>query len=77
MKGKNVKILTHPEPKQLKDLRDSVNFTPKQAGDLLHVNARTFQRWEKGQGKMRLAYWELFEVKIRIIKSRMASGVMS
>jgi|TARA_R110000822_G_scaffold272761_1_gene395269 DNA-binding transcriptional regulator YiaG len=76
MKGKNVKILTHPEPKQLKDLRDSVNFTPKQAGDLLHVNARTFQRWEKGSTRMPLAYWELFEVKIRVIRNRMVNGVM-
>lgn len=64
-------IMTNPEPKQIKDLRKSVNLDTTQAGNLLHVSARTFQRWERGNTKMPLGYWELFELKVRIVRSRM------
>lgn len=72
IKGENMgEIMQHPEPKQIKDLRKSVNLDTTQAGNLLHVSARTFQRWERGNTKMPLGYWELFELKVRIVKSRM------
>lgn len=68
-------IMMHPEPKQIKDMRLSVKLDTTQAGNLLHVSARTFQRWERGTSKMPLAYWELFELKVRVVKSR--QGKMS
>ena len=72
IKGENMgQIMTNPEPKQIKDLRKSVNLDTTQAGNLLHVSARTFQRWERGNTKMPLGYWELFELKVRIVRSRM------
>ena len=65
-----VNIMQHPEPKQIKDLRKSLKLTTEDAGNLLHISARTFQRWERGTTKMPLAYWELFELKCRVIKSK-------
>lgn len=65
-----VNIMQHPEPKQIKDLRKSLKLTTEDAGNLLHISARTFQRYERGNSKMPLAYWELFELKCRVIKSK-------
>jgi len=63
-------ILKHPTPKEIKDLRLSIELTQEQAGNLLHINGRHFRRWEIGQSKIPLAYWELFTVKIRVIKAK-------
>ena len=65
-----VNIMQHPEPKQIKDLRKSLKLTTEDAGNLLHISARTFQRWERGTTKMPYASWELFELKCRVIKSK-------
>ena len=65
-----VNIMQHPEPKQIKDLRKSLKLTTEDAGNLLHISARTFQRWERGTTNMPDAYWELFELKCRVIKSK-------
>jgi len=64
------KILNSPTPKQIKDLRKSLRLSTEDAGNLLHISARTFQRYERGNTKMPLAYWELFELKCRVIKSK-------
>tara|TARA_R110002051_G_C8617375_1_gene482775 strand:- start:88 stop:327 length:240 start_codon:yes stop_codon:yes gene_type:complete len=79
MRGLNVamNIINHPEPKQIKDMRLSINLSQDQAGNLLHVNGRHFRRWEIGESKMPLAYWELFEVKIRVLKNKRSNGQMS
>jgi DNA-binding transcriptional regulator YiaG len=62
------KILKAPEPKDIKDLRVSVNLTQQKASELLHSTLRTFQRWEYGTTKMPYAYWELFAIKIEMLK---------
>jgi len=62
------KILKAPEPKEIKDLRTSVQLTQQKAAELLHSNLRTFQRWEYGTTKMPYAYWELFAIKIEMLK---------
>jgi len=61
-------ILKAPEPKDIKDLRKSVNLTQQKAAELLHSTLRTFQRWEYGTTKMPHAYWELFAIKIEMLK---------
>ena len=64
------KIIQSPEPKEIKDLRHKLNLTTAQAGNLLHITSRTFQRWERGNTKMPYAYWELFELKCRVIANK-------
>ena len=61
-------ILKHPTPKEIKDLRLSIDLSQEQAGGLLHINGRHFRRWEIGQ--MPLAYWELFTVKVRVMTAK-------
>jgi|TARA_R110000803_G_scaffold69332_3_gene131683 DNA-binding transcriptional regulator YiaG len=63
-------ILKHPTPKEIKDLRLSIDLSQEQAGGLLHINGRHFRRWEIGQSKMPLAYWELFTVKVRVMTAK-------
>ena len=70
-------ILKQPEPKDIKDLRLSIDLTQEQAGNLLHVNSRHFRRWEIGESKMPLAYWELFTVKIRVLKNKKEKRLMA
>ena len=65
-----MKQLLEPTPKEIRDLRLSIDLTQEQAGNLLHVSTRHFQRWEQGLAIMHLAYWELFTVKIRVLKNR-------
>jgi|TARA_R110000796_G_scaffold93083_1_gene197491 DNA-binding transcriptional regulator YiaG len=69
--------LKPPTPKEIKDLRVSINLTQDQAGNLLHVSTRHFQRWEQGLSVMHLAYWELFTAKIRVLKNRKDSRPMA
>jgi|TARA_R110000803_G_scaffold169351_1_gene232344 DNA-binding transcriptional regulator YiaG len=63
-------ILKHPTPKEVKDTRTSIDLSQAQAGNLLHVSERHFSRWEHGTAKMPLAYWELFMVKVRVLKAK-------
>ena len=65
-----MKELKPPTPKEIRDMRNSIDLTQEQAGTLLHVSTRHFQRWEQGLAIMHLAYWELFTVKIRVLKNR-------
>ena len=65
-----MKELKPPTPKEIRDMRNSIDLTQEQAGNLLHVSTRHFQRWEQGKQTMHLAYWELFTAKIRVLKNR-------
>tara|TARA_R100000008_G_C3451179_1_gene99442 strand:- start:120 stop:350 length:231 start_codon:yes stop_codon:yes gene_type:complete len=67
---KETNILRAPTPKEIKDLRTKTGLTVAQAANLIHKTARSFQRWERGDGDMPLAYWELFELKCKVIKMR-------
>tara|TARA_R100000988_G_scaffold16182_1_gene7988 strand:+ start:1423 stop:1644 length:222 start_codon:yes stop_codon:yes gene_type:complete len=69
--------IKHPQPKEIKDMRLSIELSQEQAGNLLHVNGRHFRRWEVGESKMPLAYWELFTVKVRVLKQRQQARPMS
>ena len=65
-----MKELKPPTPQEIRDMRNSIDLTQEQAGNLLQVSTRHFQRWEQGLAIMHLAYWELFTVKIRVLKNR-------
>jgi DNA-binding transcriptional regulator YiaG len=61
-------IIKPPEPKQIKDLRMSINYTQEQSSSLLHVPVRTYQRWEQGTSKMAYPIWELFLIKAQMVR---------
>ena len=72
-----MKELKSPSPKEIRDMRNSINLTQEQAGNLLDVSTRHFRRWELGNQTMHLAFWELFTAKIRVLKNRKDSRPMA
>jgi DNA-binding transcriptional regulator YiaG len=60
--------LKAPRPDELKSLRESLGLTQKEAASLVHVDSRTWQKWEaseelKNHRKIHLAFYELFLIK--------------
>jgi DNA-binding transcriptional regulator YiaG len=72
-----MKQLLEPTPKEIRDLRLSIDLTQDQASNLLHVSSRHYRRWETGEAKMHLAFWELLSAKIKVLKSRKDSRPMA
>jgi DNA (cytosine-5)-methyltransferase 1 len=56
--------MNKPTPQQIKQARKEAGLTQKQAGELVHVEVRTWQKWEYGERPMSAAVWELFNLKI-------------
>lgn len=52
-----------PTQQEIKKARQAAGLTQQQAGELLSVGVRTWQRWEYGERKMSPAMWELFRIK--------------
>jgi len=57
------KIITKPSPNQIKAARERAELSQQEAGYMVHVGIRTWQRWEYGERGMPLATWELFLIK--------------
>jgi len=72
-----MKQLLEPTPKEIRDLRLSIDLTQEQASNLIHVSARHYKRYESGEYKMHLAFWELLSAKIKVLKSRKDSRPMA
>jgi DNA (cytosine-5)-methyltransferase 1 len=51
------------DTKEIKKARQQAGLTQQQAGNLLNVHIRTWQKWEYGERKMSPAMWELFRIK--------------
>ena len=64
-----MEIIKHAEPHEIKSLRQLMGLKPEVCGNLLHVNKRTWQRWENGTTPMPYAYWELFAIKVEMIRT--------
>ena len=62
-------LLTPPAPNELRELREALGIKPEQCANLLHVNKRTWQRWERGATPMPYAYWELFAIKCELLRT--------
>ncbi|MBB2915869.1 helix-turn-helix domain-containing protein [Cupriavidus alkaliphilus] len=58
-----MKKLQQPTPEKIRAARERAGLTQTQAGALLHVNLRSWQKWEGGERAMHLAFWELFLLK--------------
>lgn len=52
-----------PSPDEVKNARNSVGLSQQEAGALVYVGTRTWQKWEYGERKMHPAFWELFILK--------------
>lgn len=50
-------------PKEIKEARVKAGLTLQEAADLVHVNVRSWQKWEAGERSMHPAFWELFILK--------------
>ena len=72
-----MKQLLEPTPKEIRDLRLSIDLTQEQASNLIHVSARHYRRYETGENTMHLAIWELFSAKIKVLKNRKDSRPMA
>lgn len=57
--------MNKPTPQQIKEARLDAGLTQQQCADLVHVNIRSWQKWESGERPMNLAAWELFNLKVR------------
>lgn len=50
-------------PDQIKQARKEAGLTQSQAAALVHVDCRTWRKWEAGDRHMHPAMWELFRIK--------------
>lgn len=55
--------MTQPTPAQIRAARELAGKTQLQASQLVHVDLRTWRRWELGEVAINLAAWELFGLK--------------
>lgn len=62
-------LVKSPAPNEVKELRKLIGLSTDMAANLLHVNKRTWQRWERGDTPMPYAYWELFAIKVEMIRT--------
>jgi len=52
--------MNNPTPQQIKALRIQSKLTQTEFGDLVYVNLRTVQRWEKGDMNLAPIIWEFY-----------------
>ena len=52
-----------PEPSEIVSKRKSCGLSASKAARLVHVDPRTWRRWEAGDREMPEAAWELFLLK--------------
>lgn len=55
-----MEALTPPTTDQISAAREQSGLTQQKAADLVHVDIRTWRRWEDGERAVNLAAWELF-----------------
>lgn len=52
-----------PSPDEVREFRRSRELSAEQAGTLVHVTGRAWQRWEAGERPMHPAFFELATIK--------------
>lgn len=51
------------EPEMIREWRQATGLTQREAGELIYVSERRWQSWESGEYPMRLAFFELVQLK--------------
>lgn len=59
-----------PSPEQVRAAREAAGLTQAAAGAVVHVDLRSWQRWESGERTMHAAFWELFQLKAMATHAR-------
>lgn len=54
----------NPSPAEIREAREKAGLTQTEAGDLLYVSLRGWQKWEGAERPMHPAFWELFQIKL-------------
>lgn len=72
-----MEALTPPTTDQISAAREQSGLTQLQAAALVHVDIRSWRRWELGERAVNLAAWELFLLRshqhpTHVVKSRAA-----
>ncbi len=71
-------MLQQPTPDEIKQTRENAGLTQTMAGELVHVSCRAWQKWEapigKGNCKMPMAAWELFNAKVGNVQIEVYKG---
>ena len=57
--------MNSPTPDKIKQARENACLTQLEAAVVVHVNGRTWQRYESGESAMPAAAWELFLIKTK------------
>lgn len=64
---KKLNQVNKPTCEQITQARTNTGLTQSQAADLVHVNLRSWQKWEYGERPINLAAWELFLIKSELL----------
>jgi DNA-binding transcriptional regulator YiaG len=52
-----------PTPEQVREARDAVGLSQRQAAELVHSTTKAWERWESGERPCHPAIFELFAMK--------------
>lgn len=56
---------TQPTPQEIKAKRESLGLTQKQAAELIYKKVLSWNRYERDNGKIKRADWEMFLIKTK------------
>jgi putative transcriptional regulator len=56
-----------PTPEQVREMREAVGLSPREAAGLIYSTAAAWERWEAGERAMHPAFAELFAMKSHAI----------
>ena len=57
---------SNPAPDAIKEIRSEIGISQTAAAALVHTTCRTWQQWEAGDRRMHPAFWELFNIKVKL-----------
>lgn len=58
-----------PKSTVIRATREAHHLTQSEAAHLIGASLRAWQQWEAGQRRMHSGLWELFNIKIREVRS--------
>lgn len=63
----------YPTPVEVRAARTDAGLTQLQAAELIYAPMRTFQDWESGISRMHPGLFELFQLKIALLKAEQSA----
>ena len=59
--------LKAPSAEDVKEIRSKLGLTQAAAAECIHVSTRTWIKYESDERQMHVAFWELFQIKNKLI----------